>query len=367
MPKKEGALPDHKILEMMGAEFIKGADVKNINPASLDLTVSGEIYRLEYGLFQPKPGEDIMDCLSRAGFAPHSFEYPLERGVTYLARLNESLALPDGVYGYCNPKSSTGRNDVHVRVLVDGVPRYDAARPHGCYGVMWAAICPKSFPVKLASGEALSQIRFFNANTRFDEFDLQVHMRRDKLIWHNDSPLFYDDLQISDGDGSIILTLAIDEKIIGYECRGSNRVMDFSKRGHYRYGDFFTSLQKSNGALYLKKDCFYILSTREAVRVPPHCACEMVPMDERAGEFRSHYAGFIDPGWGWGENGEGHGRLITLEVRPFEDITVYDNQPIAKVRFEKMMALPDAHYDQLDKSNYTAQIGPKLSKHFLNV
>ena len=368
MPKKEGALPDHKILEMMEACFIIGADAKNINPASLDLTVSEEIYRLEYGLFQPKPEESIRECLARVGGSSvHNFDYPLERGVTYLVRMNESLALPDVVYGYCNPKSSTGRNDMHVRVLVDGVPRYDAATPAGCSGNIWAAICPKSFPIKLVLGEALSQIRFFNANTRFDEFDLQVHMRRDKLIWYNDSPLFYDDLQISDGDGSIILTLAIDEKIIGYECRGSNRVLDFSKRKHYRSDDFFTPLQKNGGSLYLKKDCFYILSTREAVRVPPHCACEMVPMDERAGEFRSHYAGFIDPGWGWGENGEGHGRLITLEVRPFEDITVYDNQPIAKVRFEKMMALPDAHYDQLDKSNYTAQVGPNLSKHFLYV
>ena len=365
MAKREGALPDHRILEMLEAGFIKGADVENINSASLDLTVSGEIYRLEYGLFQPKPGEDITDCLNRAGFTPHSLEYPLERGVTYLARLNESLALPDSVYGYCNPKSSIGRNDVHVRVLVDGVPRYDAATPAGCYGGMWAAICPKSFPVRLASGGALSQIRFFTANTRFDELDLQIHLRRDKLLWHNDNPLFDDDLMIKDGDGSIILTLALDEKIIGYECRGSNRVMDFSKRRHYRSDDFFTLLQKNGSPLYLKKDCFYILSTREAVRVPPHCACEMVPMDERAGEFRSHYAGFIDPGWGWGENGEGHGRLITLEVRPFEDMTVCDNQPIAKIRFEKMMALPDAHYDQLDKSNYTAQAGPRLSKHFL--
>src|SRR3989344_3874156 len=132
MSKKEGALPYHKILEMMGAEFIKGAAVKNINLVSLDLTVSGEIYRVEYRLFQQKPGENITDCLTRAGFSQHSFEYPLERGVTYLARLNESLALPDGVYGYCNPKSRTGRNDMHVRDLVDCVPRYDAATPAGC-------------------------------------------------------------------------------------------------------------------------------------------------------------------------------------------------------------------------------------------
>lgn len=365
MAKKEGALPDHKIMEMMEAGFIKGGNTKNVNPASLDLTVSEEIYRLEHGLFQPKPGEDINDCLNRIGYSSHNFEYPLERNVTYLARLNESLALPEGVYGYCNPKSSIGRNDVHIRVLVDGVPRYDAAMPAGCEGSMWVAISPKSFPVKLPSGEALSQIRFFTGNTRFDKLDLQIHLRRDRLLWHNDEPLFYDDLMISDGDGSIILTLKLDDKIIGYECRGSNRVLDFARRRYYRIDDFFTPLQMVNGSLHLKKDSFYILSTREAVRVPPHCACEMVPMDERAGEFRSHYAGFIDPGWGWGLNGDGHGRLITLELRPFEDITVRDNQPIAKIKFERMITAPDEHYDQLDKSNYTSQIGPKLSKHFL--
>jgi dCTP deaminase len=117
--------------------------------------------------------------------------------------------------------------------------------------------------------------------------------------------------------------------------------------------------------VYLKKGAFYILSTNEAVRVPPELACEMVPMDERSGEFRSHYAGFIDPGWGWGEKGEGKGRPLTLEVRPFEDLIVRHGQPIAKIKFERVNEVPVAAYDSMG-SNYIKQSGPKLAKHFKN-
>jgi dCTP deaminase len=150
---------------------------------------------------------------------------------------------------------------------------------------------------------------------------------------------------------------------LGYEGVKSNTVVDLSKIKFYDHKKFFKPVKKTGEYLHLKKDGFYILSTHEAVRVPPDLSCEMISMDERSGEFRSHYAGFIDPGWGWGEKGEGKGRPLTLEVRPFEDLIVRQGQPIAKVRFERLIEVPDVVYDATN-SNYIVQTGPKLAKHF---
>lgn len=367
--KKLGALPCQMILSMINAGFIKKAKEKNVSPASLDVTVSSEVYRAER-IFQPRFGEKIRELIKSARISQHDLNYPLEKGVTYIARLEETFELPNEIYGYCNPKSSTGRNDIHVRILADGVPRYDAVTPSGFKGELWVIINPKSYPVKISCGETLSQLRFFNHNTRFDEFDLQVALKNYQLVWDysGKTPYGYDDLKIKDNDGSIILTLdLISQDVIGYRCYGSNRILDLSKINFYHWEDFFEpiKIKKKNECIYLRKGDFYILSTRESIRVPPGLACEMVPMDERSGEFRSHYAGFIDPGWGWGKNGEKKGRPITLELRPFEDIVIRDNQPIGKIRFERMAEIPDIIYDNKTTSNYKKQIGPRLSKHFI--
>ena len=365
--KRLGALPYQMILSMMNAGFIKNAQEKNISPASLDLTVSSEIYRAER-MFQPRYGEKIRELIKSVGISQHDLNYPLEKGVTYIARLEETLELPNEIYGYCNPKSSTGRNDIHVRVLADGVPRYDAVAPAGFKGELWVIINPKSYPIKISCGETLSQLRFFNHNTRFDEFDLQIMLKNHQLVWDYSGKISYsyDDLKIKDNDGSIILTLdLISQDVIGYRCYCSNRILDLSKIDFYPLEDFFEPIKKQDGCVYLRRGDFYILSTRESVQVPPGLACEMVPMDERSGEFRSHYAGFIDPGRGWGKNGEQRGRPITLELRPFEDLIIRDNQPIGKIRFELMAEIPEIIYDNKTTSNYKKQIGPKLSKHFI--
>jgi len=365
--KKIGALPSQMIGEMMNAGFISGTEKieNNINPASLDLSISEEIYRVE-GIFQPRPNEKVRDILELIGAIPQKLDAVFERDRTYLARLNEKLKFPKTVYGYANPKSSTGRNDIHVRVLTDGVSRYDVIPSEYC-GESWLAVKPKSYPIKLSFGEKLSQLRFFNADTRFNETELEIAMARDKLLWYplENRVLDYSEIKIRDNDGSIILTLDLTTDIVCYECLGSEKILDFSKR-RCNPEDFFSALiKKKNGYVFLKKGGFYILSTREAVRIPPHLACEMVPMDERSGEFRSHYAGFIDPGWGWGKSGEGKGRQLTLELRPFEDIIVRDNQPICKIKFERMADVPDKLYDEMSNSNYVEQKGPCLSKHFL--
>ena len=362
--KKKGALPQQKILEMMKAGFIEGARKENVRPSSLDLSLSDEIYEVE-GIFQPKPGETVRKVLEGISKKRFSMKDHLEIGQMYIARLNEKMKLPETVYAYCNPKSTTGRNDIHVRIIADGVPRYDSLTPNGWQGEIWISIVPKSFRVKIQKDLAFNQVRFFNGDTRLDDLDVELAMKQHKLIWREreGKPFEYDELKIRDNDGSVILTLDLDGDILGYEARENAPVLDLSKNKAHDPNLFFRPVTRKGPYVYLKKNNFYILSTSEAVRIPPDFACEMAPMDERSGDFRSHYAGFIDPGWGWGKKGEGKGRPLTLEVRPFEDLIVRHNQPIAKIRFERLMELPDVQYDAMG-SNYTVQSGPKLSRHF---
>lgn len=362
--KHKGALPYQTILAMMKAGFISGAKEENIRPASLDLSLSGEMYKVE-GIFQPKIGETVRDVLKKVKKKKHDLKTPLVRDQMYIAKLNESLDLPESVYAYCNPKSTSGRVDAHVRLIADGVPRYDAINPAGFKGELWISIVPKTFSVKVFEGLSLNQVRFFNSDTRLNELEIEIAMRQYKLLWNikKRRPYGYEEIKIRDNDGAVILTLDLSEKILGYEGIPSAQTLDLSKIKFYDFKKFFKPLKSQNGHVYLKKGAFYILSTNEAVRVPPELSCEMVPMDERSGEFRSHYAGFIDPGWGWGMKGEGKGRPLTLEVRPFEDLMVRNGQPIAKIKFERMTEIPDTVYDAVS-SNYVKQSGPKLAKHF---
>ncbi len=361
--QKKGALPIQIIEELIDSGFIKGAQLSNARPSSLDLTISSEIYRVE-GIFQPKGGETVREVLGQIKKQKYSLDKPLLCEQMYMIRLNETMDLPESVYAICNPKSTSGRIDAHVRLIADGVSRYDSITA-GWSGELWISIVPKIFPVKLYEGVSLNQLRFFNMDTRLSDFELEIAMKRYQLLWKPDGskPYTYSDLKIRDNDGSLILTLDLDGKILGYEGIASNNVVDLSKINFYNYKKFFKPVKKVGNHVYLKKNSFYILSTHESVRVPPELACEMVPMDERSGEFRSHYAGFIDPGWGWGKNGEGKGRPLTLEVRPFEDLIVRQGQPIGKIKFEKVAEIPNASYDVIG-SNYINQSGPKLAKHF---
>ena len=365
MANRLGALPDELLIQLVDSGNIIDAKTEHISPASLDLTVSSEIYKIR-GLVLPKVGESIRDLMPFMEVIKADISEPLECDGMYLAKLNESLDLPEQVYGYCNPKSSTGRLDMHVRVLADGVPRYDSITPKGYRGELWVAIAPKSFAVQIHEGTPLTQLRLFTGDTRFSELDLELSMQGG-LVWHpsEDKKMLYSDLVTNDQDGTVVLTALVEEGMCGFECiADKNQVVDVANIAHYDPSDFFKPLQIIDGALRLERDKFYILSGAERVKIPPNLASEMVPMDERSGDFRSHYAGFLDPGWGWGSDGTGKGRPFTLEVRPFEDLVVRSGQPIAKIRFERLLAEPAEHYDSGSNHNYQKQSGPKLGKQF---
>lgn len=360
-----GALPAQTLHTYIREGIINGADVHNVSPASLDLSLSDEAYEIT-GLLLPRVGEKIEDVLPLMGAQAVSIADPLQCGKMYLVRLNESLELPQDVYGYCNPKSSTGRLDIHVRVLADGVPRYDSVTPKGYEGALWLAIHPKSFGVQVHQGTPLTQLRLFTGDTRFSDTDLREALEKYQLVYGEveDRPLPYEELVTHDKDGALILTAMIGDGVCGYECIADReQVLDVNRIEGYKATDFFKPIYAENGILRLRHDRFYILSGAERVRIPPTLASEMMPIDERSGDFRSHYAGFLDPGWGWGADGKGLGRPFTLEVRPFEDLVVRKGQPIAKIKFEKMIAEPEIHYDT-KVSNYLSQSGPKLGKQF---
>lgn len=368
---QRGALSGPKIHELRDAGMLLGVVSENVRPGSVDLALSDEGYRVD-GAFLPRAGESVEEAFKRVGAHKLTGEKKLlERGTCYVFRLREGIAgLPRGVYAYCNPKSSTGRVDTHVRVLADGVSRYDYV-PEGYKGPLWLLVAPKAFPIIVSEGLTLSQVRICNADTRFTELDLEVQFSKDRGLLYNTvgNRFAYKDLKHSDRDGSILLTLGLNAfERPGFEALENGEPIDLSLKGHYDPDRFFRpiNLVGNGGArsLHLRADTFYILSSGECVLVPPGLACEMRPMDERSGDLRSHYAGFIDPGWGFGKSNDGKGRPLTLEVRSFDaNIIVVDGQPIAKIRFEHMVEEPPEHYDQMAPT-YGGQIGPQLGKHF---
>lgn len=365
MSKKSGALPHQTICEMIECGAIKDAPLSLVNPASLDLTITDEVYRVR-SVFLPRCGESVAESMSHVCPERHNLSVPLEVGVTYLARLHQTLALPGSIYGYGNPKSTSGRNDIHTRLLADGITRFDSIGVKGFGGSLWLLITPRSFRPKLSEGDALLQTRFFNEDTRFTaDYELEIAYKRYQFLFTPEGePIHFTQAQTTDNDGAIILSVNLDADIVGYRCERSQEVLDWAKIGFHDPDDFFTPIYRpKNGSLVLRRGDFYILFTREFIKVPPQFAVEMVPVDIRSGDYRAQYAGYFDPGWGHGPDGSLKGAPAVMEVRSFEDnIIIRHGQPICKMTFERMAEIPDVVYGK--GSNYLLQRGPKLSKHF---
>lgn len=360
--QETGVLPAQSLRRLIHIGCVKGVSEKYVNPASIDLPLSAEVYRLE-GIFLPRRGEKVRSLIKSAGGVRYDLKNPLEVGVPYLVRVEGTFELPLNVYGYINPKSSTGRINLLCRIIADGVAMYDALIGHGWKGEIWVLIRAESFPVLLTPGQAVSQLRLFDGKTFLDEFDLNLAIKEHVLFYHPDGKQFRRD-EVHHHQNSLLLSLRVERKMAGWECRGTSKVLDYGKIGHYRPEDFFTQVEVKNSHLELLKDSFYILGTYEHVVVPPELSAELRAIDPRFGEFRSHSAGYIDPGWGWGKDGSVHGRPITLEVTPHERMRVSHRQTFIRIRYEHMKHVPDVPYDA-GNPNYAKQTrGATLSKHF---
>ena len=332
---------------------------RQVQPASLDLRLGDVAYRVRAS-FLPGPRVTVAKRLKE--LALHEIDLRegavLETGCVYVVPLLEALALPKGLAAAANPKSSTGRLDVFTRVIADGVASFDTI-PDGYKGALYAEICPQTFPVVVRRGSTLSQIRFRSGQPTLSDGELMALHASDTLVSGGAA---------ADILGGIALSVDLvgdSQGLVGYRGKRHTGIVDVDAPGSCALLDYWEPIHvRGNKRLILDPDQFYILASKEAVHVPPMYAAEMVPFNPLVGEFRVHYAGFMDPGFGHAAAG-GKGARVVLEVRSHKvPFILEDGQIIGRLIYERMAEMPDKLYGADLKSNYQGQ-GLKLSKHFV--
>lgn len=331
-----------------------------IQPASLDLRLGRTAYRVNAS-FLPGPDHSVRDRIE--AFSQYEIDLAdggvLEQGHVYIVPLLEQLDLPRPTGAYANPKSSAGRLDIFTRVITDNSPAFDRIAP-GYRGPLFAEISPRTFSVRVRTGTRLNQLRLRRGAPTLSKTAMRALQTERKLSTDgSEIKLEGDKLNIS-----LDLAGGGPGAVVGYKAKRNCDVIDVDKVGHYPAADFWEPIRApADGGFVLNVDDFYILASKEAVSVPPDHAAEMIPYDTLVGEFRVHYAGFFDPGFGSPE-ADGAGSKAVLEVRPHEvPFFVEDGQVVGRLIYEKLRAVPDRLYGKDLGSNYQAQ-GLRLSKHF---
>lgn len=349
-----GVLPSQALEAMLSrgeitvtAPLVEG----QVQPASLDLRLGTVAYRVRAS-FLAGAGTPVADRL--ADFEMHRMSLDggavLEKGCVYLVPLMESLALPHGITAVANAKSSTGRLDLLTRVITDGGTEFDRI-PEGYAGPLYAEICPRSFSVLVRPGMRLNQIRFRQGEAVLSDSAMAA--------LHAETPLVDGTPLISEGLGFSVDLKPNKGDLVGYRAKPHTGVIDLDNIGHYTPHDYWEEVRTTDGRIILDPGAFYILVSREAVTIPPQYAAEMAPYLAMVGEFRVHYAGFFDPGFGHGVPARG-----VLEVRCHEAPFVLEHgQIVGRLVYEAMTQVPNVLYGTDMKSNYQGQ-GLKLSKHF---
>jgi dCTP deaminase len=356
-----GVLPAQAISALVTQKTVKLAAPLvdgQIQPASLDLRLGTVAHRVRAS-FLPGAGRTVQSHLSTLKM--HDVDLTkgavLETGCVYIVPLMESLALAPILSATTNPKSSTGRLDVFTRVIADGVAAFDQV-PKGYHGPLYAEICPQTFPIVVRPGSRLSQIRFRVGDPVDSDTVLRELHAREKLT--SDAA--------ADIAGGIALSVDLMGDAsgrVGYRAKRHTAVVDVDRVKACRVSEFWEPITVSKDAarLILDPDEFYILASKEAVHVPPTHAAEMVPFNPLVGEFRVHYAGFMDPGFGHAAAG-GSGSRVVLEVRSHKVPFVLEHgQIIGRLVFERLTEPSSLLYGRDVPSNYQGQ-GLKLSKHF---
>ncbi len=331
----------------------------NLQPASLDLRLGNRGY-LVRAAFLPRAGETIEDAVQnyRLETLDLTEGAVLKKNHTYVLELQESLELPEQVHAYTNNKSSTGRINVWVRTLVDRLARFDKI-PHGYKGRLYVMVTPRSWSIRVGTGLTLNQARFLVGDNRLTDLELDMTHQRIGLIYDHRGDKLPADL-----DKGVLLSADLSGQVAGYVARGSDRILDLTNGVKHDAREFWEPVYAERGEVCLRQGEFYIMVTKEFLRVPPNFAVEMVAYDIQSGEYRSHYAGFFDPGFGYGEEGEILGTPAVLEVDPHEDVIMRHGQPICKMVYEHMVKSPDRLYGMDLPSNYQNQRGPQLGKQF---
>jgi dCTP deaminase len=367
---RTGILPSQAIRALIAAGEIRGApeiESAQIQPASLDLRLGKVAYRIRAS-FLPGPAATVRDKLAELKF--HEIDLTkgavLEAGCVYLVPLIEQLKLRSTIAAFANPKSSTGRLDVFTRLIADRQDSFDAVE-EGYDGPLFAEICPRSFSIKVRYGSRLNQIRFLRRvgqQLDAEERPGRVTDRRLREI-HSDVGLVEGDAAIREG---LKLRVSLEPipptGLVGYRARRYAGVIDLDEVGACDIDQYWERVHVgADRRLVLDPHEFYILASKESVSVPPAYVAEMAPFDPLMGEYRVHYAGFFDPGFGYSEGGA-PGAKAVLEVRSLDiPFIMEDGQIVGRLVYDKLTDIPDTLYGQGIGSHYQAQ-GLKLSKHF---
>ncbi len=347
-----------QLLDEKSVHIERPLDDDQIQPASLDMRLGEKAFRVRSS-FLPGPDNKVDDRIRELML--HEIDLKegavLERGCVYLVPLLESMNLPPDISASANPKSSTGRLDIFTRVICDYARQFDQVKK-GYSGPLYLEVSPRTFPILARTGSRLTQVRFRKGDTR-------LNIEEHKKLHAEQVLVFNPNVEVGNG-----VSLSIDllgEKrggLVGFRSKHHTAVVDVDKKDALDVLDFWEPLHnRGRDELILDPDEFYILVSRESVHVPPDFAAEMMPFDHTVGEFRVHYAGFFDPGFGHDAAG-GAGSRAVLEVRSHEVPFMLDHgQTIGRLIYERMAKRPKMLYGSDLGSNYQAQ-SLKLSKHF---
>ncbi|MEM6672644.1 MAG: 2'-deoxycytidine 5'-triphosphate deaminase [Planctomycetota bacterium] len=331
-----------------------GRDISpdQIQPASVDLRLGPVAHRVRAGFLPSDVPIEVR--IAQLGTSRLELDAPdgavLERGLAYLVKLEEALDLPPHLGVRFNPRSSTGRCDLFTRVLCPGHPRFDEAPP-GYRGPLWLEVSPLSFPVRLRRGDRLGQLRVHAGPPGLSTDELREVLRETPLAFDGERPLGLDEVRFDD-DGGLELNLGLAGRDpAGWRASQHTEVVEFSREGAHDPEAFWEPVRAPNGRCILAPGSFYIFASRERLRVPPHLAAEMLPVDVGIGELRNNYAGFFDNGFGWAEDEAGRpvgcGTPAVLEVRAHDvPFLVEDGQVFFRLKFFRASSRPERLYGQ---------------------
>jgi dCTP deaminase len=365
-----GVLPSQQLRDAVRSEWLDAGQWRipeeAFQPASVDLRLGEHAWALRCS-FLPDSHSTVEEKVADLAFERIDLRdgATLERDRPYLVPLIERMALPARLRAKANPKSSTGRLDVFTRVLSDRSSRFDEIAA-GYHGSLYLEVVPRTFAIRVRTGLALNQVRLVGGDARLsDEQLIELH-RSSPLLYQDSEPIAAGELSLADG---LFLSLDLSgpaEAIVGYRAKKNSLPIDLARVGALRWQEFWEPVHpEAGGRVVLEPEVFYLLLSAEGVSVPPGYAGEMLAYDPTAGELRTHYAGFFDPGFGYSREPGARGARAALEVRARDvPFMVEHRQPVCKLAFERMASEPDVLYGEDLGSSYQHQ-QTMLSKHFL--
>ena len=348
---------DYKIL-LSNQQIIGSSNIfDQIQPSSIDLTLSEECYEIRSSFLSPK--KLLRDKLKEIiiNKIDLSKKKIFKKNKTYIVRLNEKLNLQQNIRGQCNPKSSTGRLDIFCRTIVNYSNEYEKI-PLNYTGEIFLEITSRSFDIEFQAGDSLNQMRlvYFENNYIEDELLIKIN-KRNTIIYDGKNnkiiPKVNNGLRVS-------VDLSSKNEISAYKAKKKTPILIFNKKNYHNKNEFWIPINTANNSIIIERNDFYILKSKEKIRIPANMAGEMIPYDTGIGDFRVHYAGFFDPGFG-----EPNGSFAVLEVKTNEvPFLIEDGQTIARIKYEKLNKESSVIYGKEMKSNYQDQ-KLTLSKHFI--